>query len=123
MNPHTCRFPSTRLTALSYVDLRDNYLDLREGSPARVVIAGLQSRATVDIDPQEVLLLSAPTRPGEGQFGFTLTAPAGTVWRVWTSSDLLNWEPSGYVTNVGNVADYFDASAMNGLRFYRVAQP
>jgi len=116
----------TNLTALNYVDLTYNLLDTNVTSVAMANIAVMQSHSTyVNYIPQKTASVNAPTLLGPtwlggNQFRFTVQGLPGTVLRIWTSTNLVNWTPGSFLTNTSGTVIFTDPAAGGPQRFYRV---
>jgi len=116
----------TNLTGLNYVDLTYNRLDTNSTSVAMANIGVMQSHGTyVNYIPQKTISVNAPTLGtpvwlGGNQFRFTVQGSPGTVLRLWTSTNLVNWTPGNLLTNSSGVVIFTDAAASGPQRFYRV---
>ena len=68
------------------------------------------------------LILSAPMRPDDSRFQFTISGTAGRTYIIEASGDLANW--SAIATNIApsDVFNYTNSNATNLRQFYRVKQ-
>ena len=68
------------------------------------------------------LILSAPRRPNDSRFQFTISGTAGRMYIVEASGNLTNW--AAIATNVApsDVFNYTNSNATNLRQFYRVKQ-
>jgi plastocyanin len=64
--------------------------------------------------------LSAPVRPNNGQFQFTISGTAGQTYIIETSSNLTHWVAVDTNVAPSNVFNYTNTSATNLTQFYRV---
>jgi len=67
-------------------------------------------------------ILSAPVRPNNTQFRFTISGTVGKTYVIECSGNLTNW--TAIATNIApsNVFNYTNSSATNLTQFYRVKQ-
>jgi hypothetical protein len=66
---------------------------------------------------------SASYSPATG-FGLLLSGIAGEVYAIEASTNLLDWQPLGALTNLTGSVDFLDSAATNlPLRFYRATWP
>jgi len=68
------------------------------------------------------LILSAPMRPNDSRFQFTISGTAGRTYIIEASGNLTNW--AAIATNVApsNIFNYTNSNATNLTKFYRVKQ-
>jgi len=59
-----------------------------------------------------------------GQVEMTVCGEPGDVWRIQTSTNLVDWHTVCTMTNVSGATPFVDTEATNyGLRFYRCIAP
>ena len=84
------------------------------------VFQGMTGTITVNNVPPPII--SAPVRPNNSQFRFTISGTAGQTYLIERSGNLTNWV--SIATNVApsNVFNYTNFNATNLTQFYRVKQ-
>ena len=114
----------TNLINLNYTDLTYNLLDTNVNSAAMLDVAILQSQNTkVNYLPQKTfsstaIALLSPALPGQ-PLPVHRPEGVGVIVRIQTSTNLLNWTPTDYVTNTTGTAGYTDTVATARLKYYR----
>jgi hypothetical protein len=52
-------------------------------------------------------------------FQFNVSGDPQAVYQIFTSSDLINWQSAGFVTNTNGITSFIDPTATNApKRFY-----
>ena len=68
------------------------------------------------------VILSGPTRNGNGRFSFNVTGAPGLTYQIDTSSNLLNWLSLTSVIPTNSPFFITDPTATNSYQFYRAVQ-
>lgn len=130
LGPCGARRPSSRMGQVIFVPDADAW-----GSPL-TSFSFLASDGEADSSPATVTahvvlpprpsLMSAPSGiTTNGAFSLSCTGSSNAAYRVWVSTNLLDWEPLGLAQPLGNGGfQFLDSNAANdSRRFYRAGAP
>jgi Regulator of chromosome condensation (RCC1) repeat len=76
--------------------------------------------ALLSVLPKEALIEPASVMINGEQFGFAATGPAGTIWTVQESADLITWADLGRLTNATGTMRFSQHLTNSVQTFYRL---
>jgi Leucine-rich repeat (LRR) protein len=117
----------TNLSGLIYVDVRYNLLNLASGSQPSIIVETLSDGGVYVLSqPQRAAAPTSLTGPvwlGGGQFRFTLSGPAGQVFTLEVSTNLVSWSALTSITNATGTTTFTDFTASGEAGFFRLLGP